>query len=197
MNLRVTENDIKVLEAIHRFRFLELEQIMLVIGADKPVTAYARVRRLKQLGFMVGKALLASGQAYCLTVEGMKLIREEAKEVKIGLGSYEHDLKTAHILLGFLEEGKEIITERELRVQQRGQAGHWPDGVILDGKKKIALEVELSDKAAVRVAQIIDYYIKASYEQVWYFTDNERVDNLLNRIIKQKGAADFIKVKPL
>ncbi|MBE8182397.1 MAG: hypothetical protein HAW61_02595 [Candidatus Portiera sp.] len=197
MNLRVTENDIKVLEGVYRFRFLELVQIMLLIGTTKEATAYTRVRRLKQLGMIGGKALLARGQAYHLTVEGMKLIRQEGREIKIGLGSYEHDIKTAQVLLEFLVQGKEIITERELRVEQRGIAGHWPDGVVLDGKKKIAIEVELSDKAAVRVAGIIDFYIKASYEQVWYFTDSKSVEVLLGRVIKQKGADDFIKVKPL
>lgn len=195
--MKITDKDIHVLQSIHRFRFLELEQILLVIGATKPVTGYARMRRLKQLGLVEGKSLLARGQAYHLTIDGMKLIRQDGKVLKIGLGSYEHDVQVAQVLLGFIADGKDVMTERELRLEKRGQSGHWPDGVIVNGKKDIAIEVELSDKAVVRIAEIIDYYIKSSYYNVWYFTDSPRVTELLTRIIKQKGASDFIKIKQL
>ena len=68
------------------------------------------------------------------------------------------------------------ISERQL-IREHGAKGQIPDGVVLVGGQRIAIEVELTPKAKARTSTIIDG-LCASYASVLYFAPPEVRHNL-------------------
>lgn len=114
------------------------------------------------------------------------------------MGSYHHDLQLVDLATILEKEaGGRFVTERRIR-QDRGLAGvgvhgHVPDGQLeLDGKKPIAIELELSTKGWRRLQRIVsDYAADLDLGEVWYFAGSEA---LLRRLKRASDGYPFIKV---
>ena len=82
------------------------------------------------------------------------------------------------------------MPERRLRAElkSKGQRAltHLPDGLLyLGSQKPIAIELELSLKAADRLRDIVtDYAVDRRFHEVWYVVTNQAVRRAVERTIK-------------
>lgn len=197
-NIQITDRDLKLIKMINHYGFLDIAVLMRQFNMGEKV-AYRRLYRLVRKGFLThDKLFFKSPGVYRATQAGVMLANDRLPPLKnINLATYQHDLLVAKLSMVLEQrEGGVFTPERLLRHQRGlnrvGQRTHVPDGELIVGDKKIAIEVELSTKGRSRLEKIIKHYsADFSTDAVWYFYDSNEVKNKLNSVM---GDRDFVKL---
>lgn len=195
----LTERDKEIIRLINRFGYLTATQVARLMGMSQRVT-YRRLRKLAEERYLIHNRVLA-GRAgiYRATTRGLMATDIELSRAVVRLLTLEHNLAVADAAAALLERhpGAAWLTERELR-RRAGQKfgvgwqGHIPDGVLVLGNRRFAVEVEMTAKEKRRVEKILRVYLRRSdYSEVWYFCRTKRQTERLKEVVKRH---DFARV---
>ena len=164
---RITERDLEVLEFVARFGMVSREVVGLWAGTKRAVTA-ARERRLREAGLVeVWPGVGGSGRLVLCKRSGLKAVgRDELSTPRPSLATVHHSAVVARVAAQLERSGQRVLSEREIQAgeraeakriysAQRGEDGyHRPDLVLL-GEPDDAIEVELTNKAARRLDELL------------------------------------------
>lgn len=194
----ITKRDEELLNWINRFGYVSIRQIA-VYWKISEVTAYGRMKKLVSNEYLVHQRFLYQAPGlYWVSKKGAQLAGSQLPPIKrVAIATIRHQLALVNLYLQ-LQKKKSVhfVTERELRCQSGiGSKAHMPDGLVINGDERIALEVELTVKSKKRITQILNQYRKDfSYQSVWYFCGNNEV---MNQLTNQARNYQFLKVHRL
>ena len=161
---------------------------------------YLRLQKMVQGKYLNYRRVLF-GQAgiYRCSERGLEEIEAELGRFPIRLQTLPHNLAVADIAAALLEKhpGSGWITERELRRKAGQQFGiglnvHVPDGVLVLGEKKIAVEFENTTKAKATLSKVLRSYLRESqYQEVWFVCRTKRQVERYRKLVR---SYDFVKV---
>lgn len=174
---RITEKDLAVLEFVARFGVVPREVVGRWAGTGRAVTA-ARERRLREAGLVEVWPGVGSGRLVVCRRSGLQAVgRDELSTPRLSLATVRHSAVVARIAAQLERAGERVLSEREIEARERAEAKriysarhrengyHRPDLVLL-GDPDVAVEVELSPKAARRLTEILRAWRRAvSYKQ--------------------------------
>ncbi len=193
--VRLTERDLQMIRWINGHRAATAEQVAKKFGLGIP-TVKKRLYGLKSLGCLVyEKVFYDKPGVYRAAARGLAAAGDNLPAARLPLGSYEHDQQLVDLAVTLEHRtGAEWQTDRQIRHEKGlkgvGTPGHSPDGVlVLTGGARIAVELELSPKGAVKIEKILREYAGSQYQEVWYFVN---CDYLAARI--RSAALSFVKV---
>lgn len=212
-----THRDQEIVAWIARIGAAGAAHVMARFGMGRS-WAYARLRALTRDGLLEHRQLLHRRPGiYLATAEGLRWTGlERLGAYRLGVGAVEHasEVATATVALHLALPGYEQLTERELRVREADEgpiasaklgelpggrpALHRPDVALIspDGRV-LAIEVELSVKAARRLVAICRGYARARHvDRVYYFATRPAA-RAVSRAIEQTRAEDQIAVLAL
>jgi len=176
---------------LNTFGFVDMKCIAKQWGV-KEVTAYNRIKKLEDEGYIKHKTVLAGDKpAYYLTKEGVAVVSSELPPIKsIQPLTYKHDLNIIRLSQYLLKtHGGLFVTERQVRARA-GKNGlnygdRYPDGELRLHGKCYAIEVELCKKSNQRREKIFKSYLKKiEYTHVWYFCGSAEVKRQLEKFTK-------------
>jgi len=197
--MRLTTRDRQMFQWINGHGFVTLPQAATWMDASY----YAARRRLRVLvdnGYLERKRFEHGGaRVHWLTTKGWEVSSDSLAPPKaINRITYFHDTTLVDVALTVAAQtGGSFFPERRLRAdllaKGRRTQSHLPDGLLyIDGRKPIAIELEMSVKTIDRLDRIISGYItNLRLEEVWYFVTNKDVRNAVERTI---GSYDGFKV---
>ncbi|MBI4057252.1 MAG: hypothetical protein HY399_06870 [Elusimicrobia bacterium] len=180
--VEIKQREIEIFKFLLEMRFSTAKQIWLRFYKKDhhPTSAYPwkwvekRLRKLKWAGYIrtarshsyPHQLYLATGKArselerYGITCEGLPPL------YGIDFKTFEHDLTLVDIRISLENLGYTYYSERELRMVLR--TGRIPDGTIERSGKKIALELEISQKRRERYIEIFKEYALSPFQCVAY-----------------------------
>lgn len=191
------------------------EQLAAGCGLTARVTA-ARLRALEHADAVRSQRLLHTAPAlYTLTRRGLRVAgRPELDPVAVSVPGFAHLLAVGRVAVALEREGREVGGERELRAFERLEgrplasaeiglardgtvALHRPDLVCWEGGRPVAIEVELTVKAPVRLATIVRGWARSRLVGgvVYYATPSAA--RALARAIRDENASQRVVVVPL
>ena len=194
-----TPRDARLLRWINGHGFVTVQQAATWLNI-RYQTCHRRLKLLVDGGFLTTTRVGHSRYTYRLTKAGVLASGDDLPPLKvIAMGTYCHDLRLVD-LAAFLEKetGGRFVTERRIR-QDRGlhglgTLGHVADGLLeVEGKKPIAVELELSTKGWRRLDGIMsDYAASLEIGEVWYFAGS---DALHRRLQRAADGYNFIRIR--
>lgn len=196
--MRVVDRDYELLRWINSVGFVSIEHIAMWMRVVKS-TAYVRMKKLTNAGYLIHEYVFyGEGGVYRLTNKGVQLCNSNLPYLSsISAGSYRHDLAVTKLNLDLSRHlNCSYVPEREIRhekgVNNFGQVGHTPDGVLSISSKKIAIELELNKKGLRRREKIVSWYMKNfEFDQVWYFCGTREIAKQMNSFT---GKAKFLSI---
>lgn len=187
LNMRLTMRDQELLAWINAVGFVTIAQLALMLKVSIP-TAYIRAQKLTQNGYLTHDRIFHSAPGiYRVTPIGVQVSGSELPPVRtLSLATYRHDLLVTSLSFELCSQyNGRFTTERELRhagrIKNSGSSHslkteHTPDGVLIFNDKRVAIEVELSQKSTRRLDSIYHFYLgNFDYNEVWYFCGSEGV----------------------
>jgi len=190
--MRVTERDRMMLQWINGHSFVTIQQAAnwMRVGYE---TARHRLRLLVKAGYLRRKRFEHLGPLlHWLTREGGQVAGETLPVPKaINRVTFLHDTMLVDLAETLIAKtGGEFVPERRLRAELKAEGQrvltHLPDGLLyLNNKKPIAIELELSLKAADRLRDIVtDDAVDKRFHEVWYVVTNKVVRRAVARTTK-------------
>lgn len=212
------------LAALAPWRFLTAAQLCALLELSELVV-YRRLRVLRAHGLVdYVRPFQHEPGVFLITAAGLGLLRSELPAPRLDLRIYRHDLLAGWAAIGLATEHPDftIVSEREMRSLDRredrpgelpvlgvpypglGPSGHprrhYPDFALLDagGRRRIAVEVELTSKGRRRLEQILTAYARDRHiEQVVYLTDRDGIADAVARAAAKAGAAGLLEIRRL
>ena len=170
--------------------------------------AYRRLRKLRELGLLRSDhTFYQEPSVLRVTPRGAHLADAGVGPARLVLAEVRHALALVDLTEGLLakHKGSTVTTERELRVERRNAlargerrplTGRLPDGVLTLGRKRIALELDLTSKRSNDLESILTAYQFERYDAVWWYV-RARVVPRLAGIVERRQADDLVVVRPL
>ncbi|WP_332702641.1 hypothetical protein [Devosia sp.] len=198
IKVQVTERDLELVRCINRFGFLTVEQVARFWGGVDFSTAAARVRKLVDEG-LLERASLQHFEVRPLVVTrvGRELAGETLPAIKgIRASTFQHDSMLFDLAVSLETRfSSRFETEREYRWRRPDRAAenfHVPDGILRRDNVKIGVELELTQKAPRRLADIIASHAgNLELDEVWYVVTTEAMRAYVRRIA---GDSQHIKI---
>lgn len=179
--VRLTERDLRIIIWVNSHRMVTVEQVRKKFNMSF-LAAKKRMYELRTVEYLVyDKVFQSKPGVYRVTSKGVAVTNDELPTCKIRLGSYEHDLALVDLAIELEQkQGACWITDRQVRHEKGitgvGTKGHSPDGILeFPSGEKIAVELELSSKGTNRLENILKYYAKSHYKEVWYFVKSDTI----------------------
>lgn len=191
--MRLTEKDRELVRLIERWGFMRVEDVCKFQKYKNKNSAVWRLNRLVEHGLIKReKSVLGFFLYMPLSYRG------------IDIAAFPHDQTVKYLALHLSEEmGCEYLTLRELRSAARvdeGVAGltkKVPDFILVQSDKRIAIEVELSQKPLKRQRENIDRYLdslqKQEFVQVFYYCGSYAILERIRQITTENGVSHLIK----
>jgi hypothetical protein len=195
--------DLLVLRDLVRFGILAFDQIVRRYGS--PSLAAKRIRAL-QAGRFIHKWLkdpLQGTKLYTASVRGTRIVSCRLSQPKPRDAHLAHDVAVvdlADYLLAHEPGAAEWLTEREVRQELRqaspfprqrrlpGETNRTPDGLLLTGGQRWAIELEHSDKFERRYYGILRWYASAlRLDGVRWYVDKPKIRERLIRVNEEFG----------
>jgi hypothetical protein len=202
--------DRAILRDVVCFGALTIEQIARRHFGAK-ITAYKRLERLADGGYVkLLRWWVRGAGVYVATPLGARAIGWPPTAARVEVGSLPHDLGVVDLAEWLLQRyaGATWRTERELRQEAleavRGERrgwvltgyGHVPDGALVRGKVRIAIELELTPKRSKRYEDILTGYASSlAYRQVWWFVGPEALRARIERLVEHLQLGDLVQVR--
>lgn len=195
--MRLTEEDKKLITLIEKWGEMKIEDIQTWLEKKNRNSVVWRLNRLTE-NKIIKREKIAYG-FYVYTPINYK---------GTDIASYEHNQIAKKLCLKLSKElACNYLTIRDLRSlakRDMGIAGlsvKVPDFVLVKEDKKIAVEVELTQKNLKRQRELIEKYMlqlqKKEYIQVFYYCGSTAIKERLEKIIIEKNLANYIIVNLL
>jgi hypothetical protein len=200
--------DIVVVRDLVRFGILTNDQIDRRYG--NPLITAQQLPLLVTGGFVEPWRQLIKGAAvYSASASGARIARTGLKASRPTYDHLRHDIAVVDLADYLLahEIDAEWRTEREasrvLRTEipltrRRGAPkgpGHRPDGLLLVGGKRLAIELEHSDKGDYRYARICRWFaLNLRLDGLRWYVDDEKIIARLRRVNAEHGFTHDIDV---
>lgn len=220
---RISQRDLEVLEFIARYGVLPRGVVARWAETGRAATA-ARERRLREAGLVeVLPGLGDSGRLVLCTRRGLQAVgREELSTPRFAPAMLRHSAAAARVAVQLERAGRRVLSEREIEAREcaegrrvfsvecRSGRFHRPDLVILPPDspsasdcgviQPIAVEVELTDKSARRLDEILRAWRRSlaagQFGRVLYRC-SARALPYLERAVARVGGEWAIDVEPL
>ena len=175
--VELKDRDFKIFREVERFRYCLGRHIKFLADFPSVRTCDRRLSLLIAEKYLDRKKMIygVSG-VYTLTYKTRLLISADKKPEKIRLDNIIHDITVLDTAIYFMQKMSlaltEITTEKQLHQNDGfGNRKHHPDFVINKDGKKIAVEIELTQKSKSRFeANIKSNFIEYD-KQVWVIPD--------------------------
>ncbi|MCP3029665.1 hypothetical protein [Halobacillus sp. A5] len=210
----LTDKQRQVLEGINRFGVITSTQLIHYLeGQVSSVSIYSTKKVLVNLGFIAEEKIGYHRLLY-VRPRGVHFLGSELTPFsRVNYKQLEHQLSMNDCLLSYKNAAElrgisfEFMTERELRSQYihdnfsssdrkdaqkiNKVADRIPDGIVFENVKKIALEVELTQKASKRyihkLARYKDEILNGQYDMVRYVCESKKIQNTVGKYAKEEG----------
>jgi hypothetical protein len=208
INPRALElRDILVLRDLVRFGVLADDQIQRRYGDASH--AMARLPVLVKAGLVEPWSRLIEATAvYSATHAGAGVARAGLRPTRPSLQHLRHDVAVVDLADYILEHEPQadFRTEREVaRVLRAGSPpaynwglktyGHKPDGLVLTDGKRLAIELEHTDKGDLRYAEICRWFaLNVRVDGIRWYVDNPKTMDRIRRVNEQHGYAQDVDV---
>ncbi|BDT05202.1 BlaI/MecI/CopY family transcriptional regulator [Spiroplasma ixodetis] len=173
---------IKILEIINRWGYLNTEQIALLLNKNNAtVDTLIRILNNKKL---LRVDQLTRKNIYMLSSLGNRKLGKKSKSIRINY----NELKHQDLLIKWLCQQNDIIsyqTEKELKAESYREKG-YPDLLVHYENKIMIIEFERTRKTKQRMRQKFDglrHYCKSGYE-VLFLVPNESMKKFVDEQIK-------------
>lgn len=189
----ITDRDTKIMEWIGRNGTVTGYQVSEKFGVE--------IKKVhKRLGVMKNeklvdhqKILFGQPGVYWLTADGVAISNSKLKPIKrLSMATLNHDVQLVSLSIAVEQKiGGQWQTAREIVAEQTDQSQNavqrlnvikmrYPDGILrLPDGGKIAVELELTQKSAMRVRKIVSEYartlLNGQYAGVWYVCRNRQI----------------------
>ncbi len=196
--------DMSILHFLWRWKVSTTAYIhVLFFGKQKPKTAYLRMYKLKNAGY-IRLYFTSDGKQkfWGVTRKGFNRIKTDIPDLLRDdclTESPSHDMQANTVMIGIFDtisnQNVRLITEQELNCQSKeglpvklNSFSHKPDGLwVVDGKNVIALEMEISSKTRGAYTNLAyTYDAEDIIKCVLWVTDNHatalRIYNEMARI---------------
>lgn len=203
--MRWTPRDLEVVRWIGEQYAVRLDQLAIKLARLTPVptqgagslrddTVYKLVTRWKQAGVVERVVLLSHTPAWVwLSREGLEQMGLPYRVWRPKVQGLAHLYAVNQVRL-WVEGRYPMATwcpERQLNsergfTRKQARQPHRPDAEVEIGGKRVAIEVELSDKVPGRLAAIL-YELARTYDGVWYFCPPATL-GLMQRAVAQLDA---------
>jgi len=188
--------DFEILRFIAKFGYVTSVHIQDFFVLKQPRASRLLNRLIKHEYIKKERILTDEPNIFTLRIAGAELIK--AKKIKkITLQNLKHNLLLVSIFIDIKLKNPEleILSDRELRAGRGfGAKGHIPDMEIVtpiqDGRKNIAIELELSRKSLKRVKSIL-YALENKYIETHYYCDNSVFDHIKRAVELKKSFKVF------
>jgi hypothetical protein len=193
--------DILVLRDLGRYGVLANDQIER--RYIDPSLAVDRLALLLEGGLVEAwSPLIQDTAVYSATAAGAGAVHSELRATRPSLEHLRHDIAVVDLADYLLahEPGTEWRTEREVvRILRGGRPPtrigglparptHKPDGLLLTGGKRLAIELEHTDKGDLRYAYICRWFaLTVGVDGVRWYVDEPRIIARLRRVHQQHG----------
>jgi len=194
--------DLEIFKFIDKFAYVNSSNIQAMFGLTQPRSSQV-LRRLVNAEYLKTEQVLANHSSiFSLTKSGADSISSK-KPKPITLQNLNHNLLLVGVYIHIKLENKdlEILSDRDLRKGKGfGYKGHIPDLLIrtdeLNGKKDIAIELELTRKDTKRLKSIIKRsQLQSSYLEVHYYCNSVTYNHIkkLTKFISLFKIFDYFK----
>ena len=195
--MRLTDEDKKLISLIEKWGEMKIEDVQEWLEKKNRNAVVWRLNRLVENGILKREKTVFGFYVYTpLKFKG------------VDVASYEHDQIVKKLCLKLSKElNCDYLTVRELRSLARRDMGivglsvKVPDFILLKGEKKIAIEVELTQKNLKRQRELIEKYVsqlqKGEYMQVFYYCGSQAIKDRLDKITTEKNVSNHIIAKLL
>ena len=199
--------DILVLRDLVRFGVLANDQIDRRYGHGP--LAVSRLALLVEAGLVDPWSRLIEDTAiFSATPAGARISRCGLRPTRPSLEHLRHDVAVVDLADSILEHEPQadFRTEREVaRVLRGGSApartwgpkpyGHKPDGLVLTDGKRLAIELEHSDKGDLRYAEICRWFaLTVRVDGIRWYVDDPKTLARIRRVNEQHGFAQDVDV---
>lgn len=170
---KASARDLALLRFVGEQFAVTLPQLARLMGRSEHAARWLRAR-WQHAGWAEGRVLLVGEPVFVwLTREGQRLANLDYKLWRPNPGALAHVAAVSEVRLYIRARrpDAEWVSERALARtgEAPGAAGaHRPDGVVLTEGRRVAVEVELTQKKRQRSEQIARQLL-SRYEAVWYF----------------------------
>jgi hypothetical protein len=208
LNLRDLElHDILVLRDLVRFGVLAGDQVERRYG--DPSRAQTRLHVLVEGGLVdPWSRLIEDTDLYSASAAGAGVARCGLRATKPSLEHLRHDVAVVDLADYILEQEPhaDFRSEREVgRVLRGGSApaqswglkayGHKPDGLVLTGGKRVAIELEHTAKSELRYAEICRWFaLTVRVDSIRWYVDDPKTIDRIRRVNEQHGYAQDVDV---
>jgi DNA-binding MarR family transcriptional regulator len=188
--------DIEILKFIDKFGYVTSVHIQNFFELKQSRASQILSRLIKNDFLKKERILTDEPNIFTLRTAGAELIKSHRIK-KITLQNLRHNLLLVDIFIDLKLKNPEleILSDRELRAGRGfGAKGHIPDMEIItpiqDGRKNIAIELELSRKSLKRVKSIL-YALENKYIETHYYCDNSVFDHIKRAVELKRGFKVF------
>jgi hypothetical protein len=199
-----TERDAKVLRWVgeqYAVRGDLLAHLLRREGQDEadeplgPRSTRRVVQRWRQAGLVQAEPFFRDRPAMVwLTYTGMASAGLSYRPTAPSLATVAHRHAVGVVRAAVEAAGEvEWLPERELREGKRGRDAALPDGVVLAGGRRTAIEVELTPKTLARTLEVIRTLL-AEYDDVVYFATPSAA-RVVERAVERLKAGDRVRVR--
>jgi hypothetical protein len=205
----LTARDRAILRDLVRFGALTVEQLTRHhFGAA--VTCYARMKALARAGYVAGeRVFFRAPAAYVATRAGADVAGVGLSAIRPAATELRHRLLLVDLSDWLLARppGSTWTTERELRreamraVRDSGTGRLWrgpehvPDGLLVRAdNRRMAIELELTEKAAPRYGSILRWYAGQGYDGVQWYCETESLSNRVRATVEAEVLEDLASV---
>lgn len=169
--VRVTERDVELLGWVGEQFAVSVPQLARLMGRSEHAARWLRAR-WQSAGWAAGGAVVVGEPVFVwLTGAGARLCGSPFKVWDPNPGMLRHVGAVNEARLYVAERRPEArwVSERELaREQGPGRPAHRPDAVVVVGERRVAVEVELTQKSVRRLEAIVAGLL-GEFDAVWYF----------------------------
>jgi Mn-dependent DtxR family transcriptional regulator len=193
--MRLTITDIKLIRWVNKMKRVNVRHVEKFLHVSMS-NVYRRLKRLVDNGYLVHEQIfhLKPG-IYYPTWKGVNAAGDPLSPARVNLTEYEHDLIVTDIALyfekkyGYWKSEREIRSDKGITLKSQNHV-HIPDGLTIIEGKKIAIEVELTQKGKERIKRIFSRHLRSNdYDEVWYLAKSNIKQNLeqhVNNVIYSK-----------
>ncbi len=166
---RVSERDLRLLAWVGEQYALSLPQLAVLMGRSFHAARWLR-SRWAQAGWVEGRALLVGWPVFLwLSGEGRRLTGGEYRLWRPNPARLAHLSAVNDVRLHIQARSPESVWMCERRLaRESDRRAHLPDGVVVSGGERHAIEVELVPKARRRTEAIVAELL-STYDAVVYF----------------------------
>lgn len=193
--------DLELLWWIGRFRFVTADAIAGRFGISLQ-RANSRVRRLEKLRLVgTSQRSVCEPRAVFLTGRAMELLGQPRRRAPRPDVQREHEAAIVWLCTRLEREqpAAQVRTERECRRRERAEEARysvevfgggsrsdrrrWPDLVVEDEDRRVAVEIEFAPKGRARLDRIVNGYVTGGYDEVLFYVRSVAVGRLLRKLV--------------